>query len=198
MNATKIEKIADEIALSGQHTLIIGPAGSGKTLIARKVIEFMERMTEKEDSDCYKISKQVGISRNGIFTRPFRAPHHTISAAGMVGTRPNHLCIPHYGEVTLAHNGILFLDELPEFQKLILDLVAFAARDEYVTHGTETGNVEYPARFQLIGAMNPCPCGRGVGGPDRCLCTSDSVKRYKNRIKPIEHTLKKRIDLRRI
>jgi magnesium chelatase family protein len=173
------------IAASGMHNLLfVGPPGTGKTMLCRRLPTLMPPLNDQEAltvtkifSVCGKLSsEQSGLIR----TRPFRAPHHTISSAGLIGGGS----IPKPGEVTLAHHGILFLDEMPEFSRACLEALRQPLEDQEVTIGRARGVCRFPARFMLAASMNPCQCGFAGGGlEDRaCTCTPASIARYRARM----------------
>ncbi|GCE16440.1 hypothetical protein KDK_02400 [Dictyobacter kobayashii] len=158
-----------------------GPPGSGKTLLARAVPSILPRMLIEEALDVTKIYSVSGMLSPDvplIRQRPFRAPHHTISHAGLVGGGR----IPRPGEISLAHRGVLFLDELPEFGQNVLEVLRQPLEDKIVTISRAQGSITYPASFMLVAAMNPCPCGF-YGDPVReCTCSATSIARYQKRI----------------
>jgi magnesium chelatase family protein len=175
-------KRAMEVAASGGHNIMmIGPPGAGKTLLARSVPGILPRLSLEEALDITRIYSIADLITEGtplIRHRPFRAPHHTISHAGLVGGGR----WPRPGEVSLAHRGVLFLDELPEFGPRNLETLRQPMEDKIVTISRASGSLTFPASFQLIAAMNPCPCGY-YGDPEReCSCSLGVVQRYQKRI----------------
>jgi magnesium chelatase family protein len=171
-----------EVAAAGGHNvLMIGPPGAGKTLLARALPGILPSMTVDECLDVtriYSISDLLPPDVPLIQTRPFRAPHHTISHAGLVGGGN----WPHPGEVSLAHRGVLFLDELPEFGRNVLEVLRQPLEDKHVTISRARGSLTFPANFQMIAAMNPCPCGY-YGDPQRpCTCSQSAITTYQKRI----------------
>jgi magnesium chelatase family protein len=171
-----------EIAAAGQHNvLLVGPPGSGKSMLARRLPTIMPPLSAAEALEVTKIHSVAGRLKPGqalITARPFRAPHHTISDAGLVGGGST----PRPGEASLAHHGVLFLDELPEFRRHVLDALRQPIEDATVLIGRARGAVSYPARFMLAAAMNPCPCGYHGDGNARCTCHSAQVERYMARV----------------
>jgi magnesium chelatase family protein len=175
-------KRALEVAAAGGHNVVmVGPPGSGKTLLARATPTILPRMTNEEALEVTKIYSVAGMLPPGtplVRQRPFRAPHHTISHAGLVGGGRQ----PRPGEITLSHRGVLFLDELPEFAHSVLESIRQPLEDRAVTVSRAQGNITFPANFMLLAAMNPCPCGYYGDPTHHCTCSETAVTRYRHRI----------------
>lgn len=166
-----------EVAAAGGHnTLFLGPPGSGKTLLANRMPSILPPLSEERAVEVAAIHSVAGEPRQSFFLPPIRTPHHTASAVALVGGGGH----PKPGEISLAHGGILFLDELPEFPRKVLEVLRQPLESGEIHISRVQQNVRYPARFQLIAAMNPCPCG--LHGTHSCRCTPDQVQRYRGRV----------------
>lgn len=177
-----VAKRALEIAAAGFHNvMMVGPPGSGKTMLAKRIPSILPAMTSQEALEVTKIYSVAGMLKNNmglVSDRPFRSPHHTVSMAGMIGGGS----MPRPGEVTLSHNGVLFLDELPEFPRTVLEVLRQPLEDGEVTISRVNATLSYPAKLMLIAALNPCPCGFSSDPVRECSCTPNDIRRYQKKL----------------
>jgi magnesium chelatase family protein len=175
-------KRALEVAASGGHNiLMIGPPGSGKTLLSRRLPTILPPLLLEEALEVtklYSVAGLLGAGQSLIAARPFRAPHHTVSHAGLVGGGS----YPRPGEISLAHHGVLFLDEMPEFHRDVLEVLRQPLEDGHVTISRAAQSLQFPSRFQLVAAMNPCPCGYMGDSRRACVCSPMQIRRYLMRL----------------
>jgi magnesium chelatase family protein len=175
-------KRALEISAAGKHHVImVGPPGSGKTMLSKRVITILPKLSFEEAVEITEIYSIAGLLKESdeiITTRPYRSPHHTISYAGLTGGGTN----PKPGEISLAHHGILFLDELPEFKRDVLEVLRQPIEEGYITISRVKISLSYPSDFLLIAAMNPCPCGYYGDSEKTCTCSIHEVKKYRSKI----------------
>jgi len=173
---------AMEVAAAGGHNmLMVGPPGAGKSMMAKRLPSILPPLTLAEALETTKIHSVAGLLKKDqslIVGRPFRSPHHTITDVALVGGGQN----PHPGEISLAHNGVLFLDELPEYKRSTLEVLRQPLEDRKISVARAKLSTEYPASFMLVAAMNPCPCGHYGDGTHSCTCTPAQVHRYKDKI----------------
>jgi magnesium chelatase family protein len=178
----EMAKRAMEIAAAGGHNmLMIGPPGSGKTMLARRIPSILPPLGLGEALEVTRIHSIAGMLSADvplIRSRPFRSPHHTVSDAGLLGGQSN----PRPGEISLAHNGVLFLDELPEFRRSVLEVLRQPLENGEVTISRASGSFTFPSNFMLVAAMNPCPCGHYGGLQRQCRCSFGQIQRYRSRI----------------
>lgn len=177
---TVAKRVLEIAAAGGHNVLMIGPPGAGKTMLAKRIPTILPPMSRKEALEVTKIYSVAGLFHHTamLTERPFRSPHHTISMAGLIGGG----AIPKPGEVTLCHHGVLFLDELPEFPRSVLEVLRQPLEDGIVHIARVHAALSYPARFMLIAAMNPCPCGYLDDKDHECTCTESEIRRYHRKI----------------
>lgn len=173
-------KRAIEIAAAGGHNILLsGPPGTGKTLLAKAIMGILPQPTFEESLEISKLHNLAGRNAFGIMRhRPFRAPHHTASSAALIGGGAK----PRPGEITLSHGGVLFLDELPEFPRSVLEVLRQPLEEGSITVARAAGSVTFPARFMLVATRNPCPCGYAGGSDGKCSCEQASISRYQRKI----------------
>ncbi len=182
VNGQNQAKRALEVAAAGGHNIImVGPPGSGKTMLAQRLLTILPDLSFEEAMETTKVHSVAGLLGRGeaiLATRPFRAPHHSISDAGLVGGGR----VPRPGEISLAHNGVLFLDELPEFKRNVLEVLRQPLESGSITVSRSLASVTYPARFMLVAAMNPCPCGYFTDSRRQCRCAPQQIRQYRAKI----------------
>lgn len=178
---TYVKRCLEVTAAGGHNLLMVGPPGAGKTMLAKRIISILPPLSLREALETTKIYSVLGkLNQNGLLIshRPFRSPHHTISDVALVGGGST----PQPGEISLAHNGVLFLDELPEFKRSVLEVLRQPLEEKNVTIARSKISVNFPANFMLVASMNPCPCGYYNYIRNKCVCSSPNIQRYLSKI----------------